>query len=189
MYPLGFSKRGRFAWLERSQSFDDDRYSWTLHLVDLDNDRSLVDRVFFLRKAGVPTMCDAEGETITRLLERYQIEFGTPPALEQPDPAKAPSSVEVDAGPRDAELGKTPYRVLLRAPEGSKRLGVIWRVEQKSGDYPRTKPVILGLLRSPFEPRVAVVATQKVTGIEAVEATAVWIMGGRLDRGWHNEAQ
>jgi len=91
-------------------------------------------------------------------------------------------------GRRDAEIDRTPYRVLLRGPEGSKPLGVIWRGAAEPGDYPRAKPVILGLLRSPFEPRVAVVAMQKVVGTEAVEATAVTVMGGRLDRGWRKEA-
>ena len=188
MYPLGFSQRGRFAWLETSQSFDDDQRSWTLHVVNLDNDRALVDRLFFVRRAGVPAMCDAIGATIARLLERQEIAFGTPPVLAPADDPKVPPTVEAVPGRRDAEIDRTPYRVLLRGPEGSKPVGVIWRGAAEPGDYPRAKPVILGLLRSPFEPRVAVVATQKVVGTEAVEATAVTVMGGRLDRGWRKEA-
>jgi hypothetical protein len=46
----------------------------------------------------------------------------------------------------------------------------------------------VGLLRSPFQPRVAVVAMQKVVGIEAVEFMDVTVMGGRLDRGWRQES-
>jgi hypothetical protein len=67
-------------------------------------------------------------------------------------------------------------------------VGVLWHVEVESGESPRAKPVIVGLLRSPFEPRVAVVAMQKVVGIEAVEFMDVTVMGGRLDRGWRQES-
>jgi len=188
LYPLGFSKGGRFAWLETSQSFDDDQRSWTLHVVDLDRDRALVDRVFFVHTTGVGAMCAAGASTIARLLEQQQIDYGTPPTLAPADDPKAPPTIEVVAGKRDPEMARTPYRVLLRGPEGSKQLGRLWRVESESGEAPRAAPVVVGLLRSPFEPRVAVLATQKVIGVEAVEATMVTVLGGRLDRGWRKEA-
>ena len=188
LYPLGFSKGGRFAWLETSQGFDDDQRSWTLHVVDLDRDRALVDRVFFVRAAGVRAMCAADAPAVTRLLEQQQITFGTPPALAPADDPKAPPTVEVVAGQRDPQGSRTPYRVWLRGPEGSKPIGQLWRVEAESGESPRAAPVVVGLLRSPFEPRVAVVAMQKVIGIEAVEATMVTVLGGRLDRGWSQQA-
>jgi hypothetical protein len=188
MYPLGFSKQGRFAWLETSRGMEAEGHTWFLHVVNLDNDRSLVNREFDVSKGGVLAMCDAEAPTITRLLERQGIAFGTAPVLAPADDAKAPPTVELVAGRPIEEKSRMPYRVLLRGPEGSKQVGVLWRVEVSSGKDPRAKPVIVGLLRSPFERRVAVVAMQKVTGIEAVQFMDMIVLGGRLDRGWRKEA-
>ena len=108
MYPLGFSKQGRFAWLETSRGMEADGHTWFLHVVNLDNDRSLVNREFDVSKGGVPAMCDAEAPTITRLLERQGIAFGTAPALAPADDAKAPLGVELVAGRPIEEKSRTP---------------------------------------------------------------------------------
>src|SRR5436190_18638264 len=41
VYPLGFSRRGRFAWMELAQGFDSEGYTWLVEIVDLDGDRKL----------------------------------------------------------------------------------------------------------------------------------------------------
>jgi hypothetical protein len=60
----------------------------------------------------------------------------------------------------------------------------LWKVEVDSGQDPLAAPETKGLLRSPWEPRVAVVVTQKLTGTEGLLVTMVSMLGGRLDTGW-----
>jgi hypothetical protein len=60
------------------------------------------------------------------------------------------------------------------------------RVEVDSGQPPLGVPKLAGILRSPFEPRVAVLVTQQMIGDEGARLTVVKVLGARLDRGWRN---
>lgn len=185
LYPIGFSKNGRLAWLERRQGFDDDGYSWLLYVVNLANDRVLAEREFRLPTSRLEAMCKRHAPAIKRVLDRQQIEAGAPLALEQPDETRDPKGVELAAGKRNRETFKTPFSVVLRARDGSSKVvGTLWKVEVDSGDDPLAAPEAKGLLRSPWEPRVAVVVTQKLTGTEGLFVTMVSMLGARLDTGW-----
>ena len=183
-YVLGFSKSGRLAWLELRQGFDSDEYNWILYVVDLNSDRQLVEREFSLKSANVQSLCARHDTAIARVLDKFDVERGRALALEQPEATLPPTTVELARGRRDRKAYKTPYRVLLRGKDGVKQLGTLWRVEVDSGDAPLGVPKLAGILRSPFEPRVAVLVTQQMIGTEGAELTMVRVLGARLDRGW-----
>ena len=82
-YPIGFSKHGRFAWLETSKGMEEDQHSWFLHIVSLGSDRSLVKSEFSVPNPGVAAMCDAKSATLTRVLKRHGIVFGSAPRWPQ----------------------------------------------------------------------------------------------------------
>ena len=186
-YALGFSKSGRFAWLESRRGFDSDGYNWILYVVDLNSDRQLVEREFPLKSASVQALCARYDAAIARVLDKLDVERGRALALEQPEANRTPTAVELAPGRRDREGHKTPYRVLLRGKDGVKQVGILWRVDVDSGQPPLGVPKLGGILRSPFEPRVAVLATQQMIGDEGSEITMVKILGARLDRGWRKE--
>jgi hypothetical protein len=183
-YALGFSKTGRLAWLELRQGFDSEDYNWILYVVDLNSDRPLVEREFPLKSSSVQALCARHDTAIARVLDKLDVERGRALALEQPEATLAPPTVELARGRRDREASKTPYRVLLRGRDGVKQLGTLWRVEVDSGQAPLGVPKLAGILRSPFEPRVAVLVTQQMIGDEGAELTMVKVLGARLDRGW-----
>ena len=183
-YALGFSKSGRLAWLELRQGFDSEGYTWILYVVDLNSDRQLVEREFDFKSANVQSLCARHDAAIARVLDKLDVERGHTLALEQPEATLPPTTVELARGRRDREASKTPYRVLLRGKDGVKQLGTLWRVEVDSGDAPLGVPKLAGILRSPFEPRVAVLVTQQMIGDEGAALTRVRVLGARLDRGW-----
>ena len=183
-YVLGFSRSGRLAWLELRQGFESEDYTWILYVVDLASDRQLVEREFVFKSANVQSLCARYDTAIARVLDKFDVERGHALALEQPEATLPPTTVELAPGRRDREAYKTPYRVLLGGKDGVKQLGILWRVEVDSGQAPLGVPKLAGILRSPFEPRVAVLATQQMMGTEGVELTMVKVLGARLDRGW-----
>jgi hypothetical protein len=188
LYALGFSSSGTFAWLERRVGFDSDDHSWLLRVVDLDNDRTLVERAYATKAGSIGALCVRHGDVIAALLERYQIRYGVVPPLEHPEAARDPTAVDFVAGRRDPERQKTPHRVVLRGSGGTKEVGIAWQVEAGSGEPPLGKPALVGLMRSPYEPRVAVLCRQQMVATEGVELTMVTVFGGRLDRGWRATA-
>lgn len=189
VYPLGFSKQGRFAWMELAQGFDTDGYTWLVEIVDLDRDRKLKHLDLDAKDASLKTLCQAHGATIARVLAGFEIaaDASATLALEQPDQAHDPTAVRITVGARDRQTEKTPYQIALDGKDGTKRIGVVWRVWPESGAPPVSEPKLAGILRSPFEPRVAVVLTQRTVGVEAQESTVVTVLGGRLDRGWQRD--
>src|SRR5262245_36009780 len=84
LFPIGFSKGGHLAWIERRQGFDDDTYEWSLHIEDLSRDRQITERSFSMRPASLEAFCAKHGPTILRVLERQGVEIGSAPRLEQP---------------------------------------------------------------------------------------------------------
>lgn len=184
VYALGFSATGGFAWLERRVGFDSDDNTWLLHVVNLDNDRILADREYTVKAPTTQALCTRHGTAIARVLDQFQIERHPTPVLEQPDGTRDPVAVEFVAGKRDADRQRIPYRVVLRGSGGEKTLGTVWRIEAESGQPPLGEPTLAGIIRSPLEPRVAVLCRQQMVGTEGAALTMLKVMGGRLDRGW-----
>jgi len=183
-YVIGFSKFGRLAWLERRRGFDSVEFDWTLHVQELGRDHQVAERSFSLKAGGLDALCGKHGKTIARLLEKQDIDTGRSPGLEQPTPTTDPTSVDLRSGRRDPEANKIRYDVILRGQQGQKLVGTVWRVGGDSGEDPVEAPRLLGIVRSPFEPRVAVLVTQQMIGTEGVSITLVNVFGGRLDEGW-----
>jgi hypothetical protein len=181
---VGFSRAGHLAWLERRQGFDDDTYDWSLHIEDLVRDRQLVDLSFSMKSPGLDAFCAKHGAAVSRALEKHGVQAESAPRLEHPEEADDLPAVELRAGHSDPEIGKTPYQVILRGKTGTKDVGSVQKVDVASGEPPVGAPKLLGMLKSPLEPRVAVLVTQEMIGTEGVKVTVVSIFGGRLDKRW-----
>jgi hypothetical protein len=178
LFALGFSSSGRFAWLEQRRGPDDDQFAWSLHVSDLVNDRALADHDFRVRRPGLTALCARHGRELAHLLAENGIDGSAVPALEQPKRGRDPVAVEA----RRAE-GSGGYDVILRGRAGAKRIGSVETVDAA----PKTAPKIAGIVRSPFEPRVAVAVTQEAgstEGTKGATVTTVKFFGGRLDKGW-----
>jgi hypothetical protein len=184
VYAIGFSPTGRFAWLERRRAFDREKTEWSLHVVDLVSDNFVAERWFTTRQAEVPTFCEKNGTTIALMLDRAGIQAVAATSFEQPASTSDPTGFDVRAGASDPESGKTPYDVILRSRTGGKRLGSVYRVDVTAGEPPLGEPQIRGMLRNPFERRVAIFVTQAMTGSEGIEITVVKVLGGRLGKGF-----
>ena len=184
VYAVGFSPNGHFAWVERRRAFDPEKTEWSLHVVDLVSDNFLAERWFTTRQADVPAFCQKNGTTIALMLDRAGIQGVAATSFEQPASTSDPTGFDVRAGATDAESGKTPYDVILRSRNGGKRLGSVYRVDVTAGEPPLSEPQIRGMLRNPFERRVAVFVTQSMIGSEGVEIPVLKVLGGRLGKGF-----
>ena len=171
LFVLGFSSSGRFAWLEQRRGSDDDHVAWSLHVSDLVNDHAVADRDFRVRRPGLTALCARHGRELARLLAENGIDGSTVPALEQPKHGHDPVAVEA----RRAQ-GSSGYDVILRGRAGAKRIGSVEKIDPA--------PKIAGIVRSPFEPRVAVAVTQETASADGAKVTLVKFFGGRLDKGW-----
>ncbi|HEY7373676.1 MAG TPA: hypothetical protein VIF57_16055, partial [Polyangia bacterium] len=169
-FALGFSASGRLAWLEQRAGADARGVEWTVQLIDLINDRALPGKV--LRAGGdVTAMCKAHAAEVSSLLADSDIQPVGDLALEQPAPGKDPTGVELRPGSKAGSID-----VVLRAAAGEKKIGAL---TQAGGG---AAPAVLGLLRSPFEPRVAVAVSQAQAN--ARRGPTIHFFGGRLDKRW-----
>jgi hypothetical protein len=184
VYAIGFSPNGHFAWLERRRASDREKTEWSVHVVDLVSDNFLAERWFTTRQSDVPSVCEKYGAAIALMLDRAGIQAVAATAFEQPASTSDPTGFDVRAGASDAQTGKTPYDVILRSHNGGKRLGSVVRVDVTAGEPPLSEPKIRGMLRNPFERRVAVFVTQEMIGTEGVEIPVLKVLGGRLDKGF-----
>jgi hypothetical protein len=184
LYAIGFSPSGHFAWLERRRAFDREKTEWSIHIVDLVNDHFLAERWFQTRQPDVAAVCEKFGPTIALMLDKNGIQAVTATALEQPVSTSDPTGFDVRAGAPDGASGKTPYDVILRSRAGGKILGSVYRVDMTAGEPPLGEPKIRGMLRNPFERRVAVFITQDMIGGGGIVTPVVSVLGGRLDKGF-----
>jgi hypothetical protein len=184
LYAIGFSPSGHFAWLERRRAVNRDKTEWSVHIVDLVNDKFLAERWFELRQSDVPSVCEKYGQAIALMLDKQGIQAVAATTFEQPGSTEDPTGFDVRPGLPDADTGKTPYDVILRSRVGGKRLGSVYRVDVTAGEPPLGEPKIRGMLRNPFERRVAVFILQHMSGTEGVEIPIVTVLGGRLDKGF-----
>jgi hypothetical protein len=184
LYAIGFSPSGHFAWLERRRALDPEKTEWSLHIVDLVNDHFLAERWFQTRQPDVGAVCEKFGPAIALMLDRNGIQAVTAGSLEQPVSTSDPTGFDVRAGAPDGVTGKTPYDVILRSRAGGKILGSVYRVDVSAGEPPLGEPKIRGMLRNPFERRVAVFITQEMIGSSGIVTLVVSVLGGRLDKGF-----
>ena len=184
LYAIGFSPSGHFAWLERRRALDREKTEWSIHIVDLVSDHFLAERWFQTRQPDVAAVCEKFGPAIALMLDKNGIQAVTSTGLEQPVSTSDPTGFDVRAGAPDAESGKTPYDVILRSRAGVKVLGSVYRIDVTAGEPPLGEPKIRGMLRNPFERRVAVFVTQEMVGAEGVATPVVRVLGGRLDKGF-----
>jgi hypothetical protein len=184
LYAVGFSPSGHFAWLERRRAVNREKTEWSMHIVDLVNDKFLAERWFEMRQGEVGAVCERYGTTIATMLEKHGIQPVEASTFEQPVSTTDPTGFDVRPGLPNAENGKTPYDVILRSKIGGKRLGSVFRVDITAGEPPLGEPKIRGMLRNPFERRVAIFVLQDMIGADGVEIPIVTVLGGRLDKGF-----
>jgi hypothetical protein len=184
LFAIGFSPTGHFAWLERRRAVNREKTEWSVHIVDLVNDKFLAERWFEMRQSDVAALCDKNGPAIAMLLDKQGIQAVPATAFEQPVSTVDPTGFDVRPGLPNADTGKTPYDVILRSRVGGKRLGSVYRVDVTAGEPPLGEPQIRGMLRNPFERRVAIFILQPMTAAEGVEIPVVTVLGGRLDKGF-----
>jgi hypothetical protein len=185
VYAIGFSPSGHFAWLERRRATDREKTEWSIHIVDLVSDHFLGERWFETRRADIAGVCEKFGPAIAILLDKSGIQAVPATGFDQPGTTNDdPTGFDVRPGSPDAESGKTPYDVILRGRSGGKRLGSVFRVDVTAGEPPIGEPKIRGMLRNPFERRVAVFLTQEMVGSDGMQIPVVRVLGGRLDKGF-----
>ncbi len=185
VFAIGFSPSGHFAWLERRRAADREKTEWSIHIVDLVSDHFLAERWFETRRADVAGVCEKFGPAIAILLDKNGIQAVPASGFDQPgSTSDDPTGYDVRPGSPDAESGKTPYDVILRGRAGGKRLGSVYRVDVTAGEPPIGEPRIRGMLRNPFERRVAVFVTQDMVGSDGMQIPVVRVLGGRLDKGF-----
>ena len=98
-----------------------------------------------------------------------------------------PDLERVEAILLEASTAGTPFLTesasyLTKA--GGKRLGSLYRVDVTAGEPPLGEPKIRGMLRNPFERRVAVFVTQDMANSAGIQVPVVRVLGGRLDKGF-----
>jgi hypothetical protein len=184
LYAIGFSPSGHFAWLERRRAVNREKTEWSVHIVDLVSDHFLTERWFEMHQSDLPSVCEKYGTTIALMLDRQGIQAVAATSFEQPGSTGDPTGFDVRPGLPDVESGKTPYDVILRSRAGGKRLGSVYRVDITAGEPPLGEPQVRGMLRNPFERRVAVFVTQDMVGADGAEIPVVRVLGGRLDKGF-----
>ncbi len=175
VFALGFSPTGRLAWLEQRVRPGDRDVEWSIQVVDLINDRALPGKSFHVAR-GVNAMCAQHGAEVGDLLQESAISASVDLALEQPTPGKDPTGVALRPAPAGGGTSLGAIDVVLRGLPGEKKIGVL---PQPGGG---TAPTVIGFLRSPFEPRVAVAVVQPRDADR--RGPAIRFFGCRLDKRW-----
>jgi hypothetical protein len=189
VFALGFSASGRFAWLEQRRAAGAGAVEWSLHVTDLVDDRALAAQSFTVKRKGLVGLCVRHGRELARALAENGINSRVPSTLEQPEPSKDPVAVEfrrahaaeaTDEGPMLNDL-------ILRGRAGSKRIASLPDAQAAPGGNTAGAPKVLGIVRSPFERRVAVAVAHDVVATNGAHSTVVQFFGGRLDKGWKSD--
>jgi hypothetical protein len=180
---LGFSSTGRIALLEQRQG-EEPGGLWFLRIVDLKRDRLVAEREFETKELTTAALCRAHSAAIRGVLAKYEVQTSQLPTL-------LPFPVAADCGAVALELkrgsraeGTTRHEVWLKEDKNSKRLGVLREFAVESGRDPVGPPSVIGALRSPWEPRLAVLIRQDETEMEGAIAPLIRVMGAQLDAGW-----
>ena len=182
---LGFSRTGRIALLEQRAGEETEGALWFVRIIDLDSDRTLVERQFETKANTTDALCRTHANALESILATHEIDTSKLPTLSSfPITVdKETLAIELRRRAKD-EGGITRHEVWLKAQVGSKKLGVLRELDSESGYDPIGPPSLVGALWSPWERRLAVFIRQDETGPEAVVAPAVRVMGARLDSRW-----
>jgi len=171
VFALGFSPTGRLAWLEQRVGAEGRGVDWSIHIVDLSNDRALPGKTFRAARDRA-TMCAQHSAEVTGLLHDAGIVAAVDLTLDRLRNGRPPISAYLRP-----EADTTVFDVVLySSAQGEKTIGVF-----RPGDD-LYLPQVEGLLRSPFEPRVAVALSGRA-GAD-VRGVRIRFFGGRLDKGW-----
>jgi len=193
VFALGFSASGRFAWLEQRPTpggpgTHAGATDWSLQVTDLVDDRRLLAQTFAVKRKGLVGLCASHGRELAKVLADNKIDGRAASTLEQPRPSKDPVAVEVRRARAENEAGQGPHDLILRGHAGSKRIASLVEGEAAPGENVVGAPKVLGIVRSPFEQRVAVAVTRETLGAQGSRKTVVQFFGGRLDKGWKADA-
>jgi len=166
VHVLGFAPSGELAWLVATAG-QGGGMLWTLHVTNLVNDREVATRTYRTAASGADAFCAEHRADAGLLLAERAVNGGDVAAFDKLAPEGEPLKVSIQRGPSSAN------DVVMAGALGTKVLG---RLPVTAGEA-RT----LGLIRSPFEERVAVLVliTDGKTGRPAVR-----VLGGRLDKRW-----
>jgi len=166
VHVLGFAPSGELAWLAATAGPGGGTL-WSLHVTNLVNDREVAARTYRTAASGADAFCAEHRADAGLLLAERGVSGGDVGAFDKLAPEGEPLKVSIQRGPSSAN------DVVMAGALGTKVLG---RLPVTAGQA-RT----LGLIRSPFEERVAVLVliTDGKTGRPAVR-----VLGGRLDKRW-----
>jgi hypothetical protein len=174
IYPLGFSRSGLFAYL--SESSVDEGNAAKLIVVDLDTQR--VVEIFGRGEVGrASELLRLERTAVTKILDEQGIE-----PLDEPSPEPFPLRVDgqiVDAAVRRSRSGENEtVRVILRSGSREHEIARLERYLSVN----RNVDAVEGYLRSPFDDRIAVIASGTSYVLDDQWECRVYVFGATIPR-------
>ena len=172
-YPLGFSKKGLFAYIEIPPDEAIGCYLWKFSIISLVTDKVLVDEYFnddtqddCDRVVDLPSLLKYHGESFDKQLAKYAINTKSLPAFRQfPfgwEGNEYRAELEQVNKQTIGETNSIKFEVKLFRNKKSK---VIGRIQEEDIEF-RWGPEIFGLIKSPYEARTLVLVTETLRGYE-----------------------
>jgi hypothetical protein len=166
LHVLGFAPSGELAWLE-GRDGPSGATVWTMHVNNLVNDHEVAARTYRTGGPSAAAFCAEHRADAGALLSERGVTGGEFTAFDKPSIDGAPVSVLILPG------SSLTREIVMQGPPGTKVLG---RLPAGAGEAKA-----LGLIRSPFEERVAVLVLIR----DAINGRpGLRVLGGRLDKGW-----
>jgi hypothetical protein len=196
LYPIGFSKNGKFAYLHYTKQGNVGENLWCLHILNLDTDKgadqlcweNFADRDY--EREGDPLYLYRKyKKAFTRLLQKHHIHPVTISRLEsvgQGSLGSAFSASLVCGRPmKDNNSIKTPIRVVVRVDKsGFKTVGRLQALDL-DGAPAIWGHRIQGYIKNPFEDRLVLFVQYSVRGWEGPPANEMTkLFGVHLVRGF-----
>jgi hypothetical protein len=177
---LGFSRHGRLALLEQREGEESDGGLWTVRIVDLETNGSIVEEELETEVDSVEAFCERHRERLGQILAAHRIETSPLPRLARFPTTHQGSRISLALRRRERTADATrTFEVWLSQNGGTRQLGVVEQAYVESGRDPTTAPRVLGVLTSPFEPRIAVLIRQDRIGTEAAVVPLIRVFGSR----------
>jgi hypothetical protein len=178
---LGFSRHGRFALLEQREGEEIEGGLWTVRVIDLETNGSILEEELETDVDTMDAFCESHRERLSQILAIHQIEASPLPKLVQlPITHQGIRiSLALRRGNRTTDAVR-PFEIWLSTKGRPRQLGVVEQIYVESGRDPTGAPRVLGVLTSPFEPRIAVLIRQDLVGTEAAVIPLVRVFGAKL---------